>query len=40
MNGAAIDPPVLRYLQRRFRVIKRLGGPEGYEVIWREESRA
>jgi hypothetical protein len=40
MNKAVIDLPVMRYLQRRFRVIKRLGGPEGYEVIWREESRA
>jgi hypothetical protein len=32
-----IDPPVMRYLQRRFRIIKQLGGPEGFEVIWRDE---
>jgi hypothetical protein len=34
MEGAAIDASVMAYLQRRFNVIKRLGGPEGYEIIW------
>jgi hypothetical protein len=32
--GEMVDPAVLRYLQRRFGVIKQLGGPEGYIVIW------
>jgi hypothetical protein len=35
-DGAKLDASVLRYLQRRFRVIKQLGGPEGYAVIWRD----
>ncbi len=28
--------PVMAYLQRRFAVIKQLGGEEGYRIIWAE----
>jgi hypothetical protein len=36
---APIDIPVLptdvmAYLQKRFNVIKKLGGPEGYRIMW------
>jgi hypothetical protein len=34
MFGEAVDAAVLRYLQRRFGLIKQLGGPEGYTVLW------
>jgi hypothetical protein len=33
----AIDASVMAYLQRRFNVIKQLGGPEGCEIIWEKE---
>jgi hypothetical protein len=33
-DGHAIDASVMAYLQRRFNVIKQLGGPEGYTIIW------
>jgi hypothetical protein len=36
-NGRTIDASVMAYLQRRFNVIKQLGGPEGYEIIWEKE---
>jgi hypothetical protein len=26
--------PIIRYLQRRFRVIKMFGAPDGYEVVY------
>ncbi len=39
---APIDLPslpadVLAYLQRRFRLIKQLGGPDGYRIMWQKE---
>jgi hypothetical protein len=30
--------PVMAYLQRRFAVIKQLGGPDGYRIIWAKAS--
>ncbi len=33
---AAIPDDVLEYLKRRFNVIKQLGGPEGYTLIWKK----
>ncbi len=30
----ALPDDVLAYLQRRFRLIKQLGGPEGYRTLW------
>jgi hypothetical protein len=33
-DGRSIDASVMAYLQRRFNVIKQLGGPDGYEIIW------
>jgi hypothetical protein len=37
--GTPIDAAVLRYMQQRFRVIKQLGGPEGYATLWEAPSR-
>jgi hypothetical protein len=33
-DGRTIDASVMAYLQRRFNVIKQLGGRDGYEIIW------
>jgi hypothetical protein len=30
----AVPPPVMTYLQRRFRCVKQLGGPDGYRILW------
>jgi hypothetical protein len=30
----AVPAPVMAYLQRRFAVIKQLGGVDGYRIIW------
>jgi hypothetical protein len=32
-----IDNAILDYLKRRFRTIKRLGGPEGYTLLWEKK---
>jgi hypothetical protein len=32
--GTSLPPPVFRYMQQRFRLIKQLGGPEGYTTLW------
>jgi hypothetical protein len=29
-----LDPEFMRYLKRRFNIIKQLGGPEGHTVLW------
>jgi hypothetical protein len=31
--------PVMAYLQRRFAVIKQLGGPDGYRILWEKAGR-
>jgi hypothetical protein len=31
--------PIIRYLQRRYRVIKMFGAPEGYEVVYSRAAR-
>jgi hypothetical protein len=39
LSGAEPMPlptPVMAYLQRRFDVIKTLGGPDGYLVVWQK----
>jgi hypothetical protein len=28
---------VFAYLQKRFNIIKQLGGPDGYRIIWRKD---
>jgi hypothetical protein len=33
----ALPADVLAYLQKRFDVIKQLGGPEGYRTIWEKK---
>jgi hypothetical protein len=35
-DGRTIDASVMAYLQRRFNVIKQLGGLDGYEIIWKK----
>jgi hypothetical protein len=35
---SALDPEFVRYLKRRFNIIKQLGGPEGYTVLWQAKS--
>jgi hypothetical protein len=32
--GTAIPPQVLAYLQKRFNLVRQLGGPDGYNEIW------
>jgi hypothetical protein len=39
MNLPELPSDVLAYLQKRFRVIKQLGGPDGYRTIWREQGK-
>ncbi len=39
MNCAALDADVLAYLQKRFNVIRRLGGPDGYIDVWVKPKR-
>jgi hypothetical protein len=36
---AALPEDVMAYLQKRFRVIKQLGGSDGYHVIWRQQGK-
>jgi hypothetical protein len=36
---AVIPEAVLAYLQNRFRVIKQLGGPNGYRTLWRKQGK-
>jgi hypothetical protein len=39
-DGFTIDAPIMRYLQNRFDVIKQLGGPEGYTIVWQTPAKA
>jgi hypothetical protein len=39
MNLLELPPDVSDYLQKRFRVIKQLGGPDGYRTIWRKQGK-
>jgi hypothetical protein len=34
MNCEALDADILAYLQKRFNLIRRLGGPDGYIDMW------
>jgi hypothetical protein len=36
---ASLPADVMAYLQRRFNVIKMLGGPDGYMTIWQKPDR-
>jgi hypothetical protein len=35
----ALPDDVMAYLQKRFRLIKQLGGSDGYRVIWRKPGK-
>jgi hypothetical protein len=39
MEEALLPENVMAYLQKRFRVIKQLGGSDGYRVIWRKQGK-
>jgi hypothetical protein len=39
VGPASLPVDVLAYLQSRFRVIKQLGGSNGYTVIWRQQGK-
>ena len=39
MGPVTLPDNVMTYLQSRFRVIKQLGGPNGYTTIWRKQGR-
>jgi hypothetical protein len=34
----ALPADIMAYLQKRFRLIKQLGGPDGYRMIWEESA--
>jgi hypothetical protein len=36
---AVLPIDVMAYLQKRFHVIKQLGGPDGYRVIWQKPAK-
>jgi hypothetical protein len=39
MNCETLDPDILAYLQKRFNLIRRLGGPNGYIDMWVKPKR-